>query len=117
MLDKPMLDTKNTQFQVRSGLSEVTIAQVCQQWGILELGVFGSVLREDFRLDSDIDFLLTFKPNVPQGLMTLVEVKNVLEQLTGRSIDLVLRQSVEQSDNWIRRQEILNTVQVLYGSR
>jgi uncharacterized protein len=112
-----MLNTSNDQFQVRSGLSEALIERICQQWGILEFSVFGSVLRDDFHPSSDIDVLLTFKPDVPQGLMTLVAIKNELEQLTGRPIDVVVRQSVEQSDNWIRRQEILSTVQVVYESR
>lgn len=79
------------------------------------MALFSSVLRPDFRPDSDIDFLVTFKEEERQGLLTVVRAKRELESLTSRSVDIVVRQSVEESDNWIRRQEILSTAKTIYG--
>jgi len=78
------------------------------------MALFGSVLRSDFRGDSDIDFLITFAPNVRQGLLTLAKIKQELELLLNRPVDIALKDSIEASDNWIRRREILSTAQTIY---
>jgi predicted nucleotidyltransferase len=59
--------------QARLGLSSQEIVSFCQHWGITKLALFGSILRDDFRADSDIDLLLTFAPNARQGLLTLAK--------------------------------------------
>jgi predicted nucleotidyltransferase len=74
------------------------------------------VLREDFREDSDIDFLVSFAPEAPQGLLTLAKIKNQLEELLHREVDLVVKEAIQNGDNWIRRQEILNTAMTIYES-
>jgi len=93
------------------------IAEFCQQWKITELAVFGSILRDDFRPDSDIDFLVTFAPDSHWSLFDLVAMEHQLEDMLGREVDLVMKKSVEQSHNWIRRKEILGTAQVFYEAR
>lgn len=86
----------------------------CQKWKIAELYLFGSVLREDFRSDSDIDVMVSFEENAPWGLLEFVRMKRELQTLLGREVDLVTKNSIEDSHNWIRRQEILDTVQRVY---
>ena len=89
------------------------IAQFCQGWQIQEFYLFGSVLRDDFHPDSDIDVMVDFQPSVRWGLLALVEMKE-LEAIFDREVDLLTKKSIEQSENWIRRQEILSTAQVIY---
>ncbi|NJN87915.1 MAG: nucleotidyltransferase family protein [Leptolyngbyaceae cyanobacterium SL_7_1] len=86
----------------------------CQQWKIREMSFFGSVLREDFGSDSDIDIMVSFEEDAPWGLLELVQMQRELEALLGREVDLMTKKSIEQSHNWIRQQEILGTAQVVY---
>jgi uncharacterized protein len=89
------------------------MAEFCQRWGIAELALFGSILREDFRGDSDIDVMITFMPEARKGLLTLAKMRLELESLASRQIDLITKKSIEQSHNAIRRQSILESSQVL----
>lgn len=95
-------------------LPEAQIIDFCHRWQIAEFALFGSVLRDDFRPDSDIDVLVTFTPQAKRGLLTLARMKHELEDLFGRKVDLVSKRAIENSDNWIRRQEILGTAQTIY---
>lgn len=94
--------------------SEDQIENFCQKWKIIELSLFGSVLRADFRADSDLDVLVTFAPNAPWTILDLVTMEQELASLAGREVDLVERRVIEKSQNPIRRAEILNSAQVLY---
>ena len=98
-------------------LSQTAIAQFCQRWNVQEFYLFGSVLRDDFRSDSDVDVMVKFAPNSVCGLLELVRMKSELEQMFGRKVDLLTKKSVEQSENWIRRKEILGTARLLYVQR
>lgn len=98
-------------------LPKEKLVEFCQRWKVSELALFGSVLRDDFRPDSDIDILITFAPDAKRGLMTLSKMKYELEDLLGREVDLVNKSAVETSHNWIRRNEILETAQVIYVAR
>ena len=86
----------------------------CRHWRIVELSVFGSVLREDFRPDSDIDVLVTFEPDARWGLLELVDAEQQLRQLLGRPVDLIDRRAVENSENWVRRRSILTSARTIY---
>ena len=86
----------------------------CQRWHINEFAVFGSVLDTNFGPHSDIDVLISFAPSANWGLFDHVAMKLELEELLGREIDLVTRRALEQSQNWIRREGILKSAQVLY---
>lgn len=92
------------------------IASFCHRWKIARLEVFGSVLREDFRRDSDVDLLVTFKPGAGWSLFDHIEMQEELAALLGREVDLISRHAVEQSDNWIRRRAILESAEVLYAA-
>lgn len=92
------------------------IQAFCQRWQITELALFGSVLREDFQPShSDVDVLISFAPNARQGLSEMMQIQEELEQLFQRKVDCIVKQSIERSQNWIRRRNILNSAQVVYG--
>ncbi|WP_017325393.1 nucleotidyltransferase family protein [Synechococcus sp. PCC 7336] len=92
-----------------------TVDRFCQKWQIAELALFGSVLRDDFRPDSDLDILISFAPNTPWTLLDLITMQQELEQIAGRNVDLIEKHVIETSDNWIRRNEILSTARVVYS--
>ena len=92
------------------------ISNFCKRWRIRELALFGSVLRGDFSPNSDIDLLVTFNSEANWGLLDHLRMEQELEEMLGRKIDLLSKQAVERSHNWLRRQEILNTAEVVYGA-
>lgn len=94
-----------------------TIQPFCQRWQIAELSVFGSILRDDFHIDSDVDFLYVLKPNAHWKLSDLISAEEELAQLLGREVDLVAKASVEQSHNWLRKRNILSSAKVIYDDR
>ena len=92
------------------------IAAFCQKWRIVEFALFGSVLRDDFGADSDIDALVRFAPDTHYSLFTYAGMENELSDLLGRPVDVVDRKAIEQSANWLRRREILGAAEVLYAA-
>ncbi|MEG4243020.1 nucleotidyltransferase family protein [Microcoleus sp. Pol10_D6] len=65
------------------------IAQFCQRHYICKLSLFGSVLRDDFTPESDVDFLVEFEPGKTPGYFKIVSMEMELsELLEGRKIDL-----------------------------
>ena len=87
------------------------IVDFCQRWSITEFSLFGSVLREDFRPDSDIDVLVSIDPKAHIGLFEIVEMKLELEKMFKRPVDLVEKEGLR---NPYRRSEILNTARLIY---
>lgn len=114
MATKRTLTALDPKIRSRIGLSIEEIAAFCEEWQIASLDLFGSVLREDFGPDSDIDFLFTYAPGASHSLLRLVEMQQTLEALITRPVDLVSKQSIEESKNWIRRREIITTAQNIY---
>lgn len=88
------------------------IAEFCTRWNIVEFSVFGSVLRDDFGSDSDIDVLVSIDPKAHIGLFQLIEMKLELEEMFKRPVDLVEKEGLR---NPYRRKEILRTAQVIYA--
>ena len=93
------------------------IAEFCRRWQITELAFFGSVLRDDFGSDSDVDVLVGFAPGSDWSLLDHAAMQDELAALLNRKIDLVTRRAVEKSDNWIRRKNILSTAEPVYVAR
>ena len=87
----------------------------CEKWRILKLELFGSVLRDDFGPNSDVDVLATFAPDASLSLFDLVDAESELENIFGRPVDLLDRSSVERSENWIRRRRILESAKTIYA--
>ena len=97
-------------------VSKETIAEFCRKWKIVEFAFFGSVLRDDFRPDSDVDVLVTFSPDSDWELEHLLDMKEELELLFGRTVDLVEKRLVEESRNYIRRKHILSHMEAVYAA-
>jgi predicted nucleotidyltransferase len=93
------------------------IAGFCQRWKIRELALFGSALRDDFGPDSDLDILVTFATGADWGMLDHVQMQQELQALLQRNIDLISKRALERSRNWLRRQEILSTAQVLFSEQ
>ena len=93
-----------------------SLATFCRRWKICRLEAFGSVLREDFGPDSDVDLLVTFEPEVDWSLFDHLRMTGELAGILGRDVDLVSRRAVERSHNWIRRRAILESSRTLYGA-
>ena len=87
----------------------------CQKWQIRKLELFGSVLRDDFGPESDVDVLATFDPDASLSLFDLVDAEFELQEIFGRPVDLLERSTVEQSENWIRRRRILESARTIYA--
>jgi len=93
------------------------INRFCQRWQILELSLFGSVLREDFNPDSDVDVLVTFSDNSDWGLFDHVQMQQELQALLDRKVDLISRRALAQTQNQLLREKILKTVKVIFTQR
>jgi hypothetical protein len=94
-------------------VSEEAIASFCDRWKITEFALFGSILRDDFRPDSDVDVLVSFAPDAKWSLWNIVEMKEELKTLFGREVDFVEKAPLK---NPFRRYEILSTKQVIYAA-
>ncbi len=70
------------------GIDRERIADSCKRNHIRKLALFGSVLREDFRSDSDVDFLVEFRAGRRVGYITLGAIERELSGLVGRKVDL-----------------------------
>ncbi|HEX3247041.1 MAG TPA: nucleotidyltransferase family protein [Chloroflexota bacterium] len=91
-----------------------SIEAFCNRWKISELSLFGSVLRADFRPDSDVDILVQFARDASWGLLDLAAMERELAEILGRSVDIVTRGSLEQSRNQIFRAHVLANVRPIF---
>ncbi|GAB4133430.1 MAG: nucleotidyltransferase family protein [Cyanobacteria bacterium J069] len=98
----------------RLGITPQDLAAICKRWHIAELWLFGSVLRDDFNSESDVDILVTYQPSAKRGLFEKMQLKEELETLLHRSVDLVSKRAIEQSHNWLRRKHILESAETIY---
>lgn len=101
----------------RLKISPETLAKLCQENKIKELAVFGSILREDFNENSDIDLLVSYQPTAKRGLIQKIQMIETLKLLFNRDVDLVSKKAIQNSHNWIRRQNILDSAEVIYAER
>ena len=93
--------------QPRLAFDRSKLLAFCEMWDISRFEFFGSVLREDFGPQSDIDCMVTFGHAATWTLLDIVDMKEELEALFGRTVDLVERRAVENSSNPYRRPAIL----------
>jgi len=94
-------------------LSPGQLEDFCRRWKVKEFSIFGSVIRDDFGPESDLDVLVELEPGHGLGLYDLVDMKDELVSITGREVDLVLKGGLR---NPVRRREILANRQVLYAA-
>ncbi len=85
------------------------------RWQIAEFTLFGSVLRDDFRPDSEVDVLITFAPGAKRGLTETLQMRDELQIIFDRKVDLIVKAAIERSENWLRRKNILETAQILHA--
>jgi uncharacterized protein len=91
------------------------IAEFCRKWNVSEFALFGSVLRDDFRPDSDVDVLVTFvSPELTPSLFEHVDMQDELERIFERKVDLISKKGIERSDNRFRKKAILESAQIVY---
>ena len=89
------------------------ITDFCQRWQVMELSLFGSILRADFNADSDVDVLVTFAPDTQVSLFDFAQMQLELEDIFSREVDLVEKASL---NNPYRRREILQTAKRVYAT-
>jgi predicted nucleotidyltransferase len=98
----------------RIEISKDKIEEFCRDNHIRSMALFGSVLREDFGPDSDIDIMVEFEEGKEPGLFELVDMQESLSNILGRKVDLVERKGVERSENYIRKKHILQNLETIY---
>jgi predicted nucleotidyltransferase len=91
------------------------LTALCREFGVRRLDLFGSATRGDFDpARSDADFLVEFAPGAGIAIGAYTGMKEALERLLGRPVDLVERAAVERSRNYIRRRRILGEAEPIY---
>lgn len=95
----------------RIAIDRERVRDFCRRWQVSELALFGSVLRDDFRPESDVDVLVTFAPGASRSLFDYSAMEEELSAILGRDVDLVNRQAIERSANWLRRRAILESAE------
>ena len=78
-----------------SATNHERIAEFCQKWKIRELSLFGSVLREDFGSESDVDILVSFEPDAPWSYFEWADMQEELNAIFDRKVDLVEKEVAE----------------------
>ncbi|MCX7422593.1 MAG: nucleotidyltransferase family protein [Planctomycetia bacterium] len=92
---------------------QISIATFCRKWRVREFAFFGSVLRDDFGPESDIDVLVSFEPKSQWSLWDLLAMRDELVVLFGRPVDLIEKEALR---NPIRKERILSTREVIHAA-
>lgn len=93
------------------------IKSFCDRWKITEFALFGSVLRDDFHVGSDLDVLVEFERESRYSLFDFVLMEDELKVIFNRDVDLVTRKGINNSRNYLRQENILNSAKTIYESR
>jgi predicted nucleotidyltransferase len=88
------------------------IDDFCHRHRIRGLYLFGSVLRQDFRPDSDVDVLVEFEPDAQVGFIALNRMQRELAALLGHPVDLVPREGLKP----LIRETVLSSAEVVYAA-
>ena len=91
------------------------LTAICQKWQIVKMSFFGSVMRDDFGPDSDIDILVTFGPDSKVTLFDMVDIRDEFAELFGRKVDLLTHRAVRESRNPYRQKAILESAEDVYA--
>lgn len=98
--------------QPKIDIPQDQIERFCRRWKIREFALFGSVLRDDFRPDSDVDVLVSFEGGGGITFNNRVKMLDELTAIFGREVDIVEKNAIR---NPFRRHEILTTKEVVYA--
>ena len=96
----------------RLGVSPDALARLCVEFGVRELAAFGSVLRDDFTDQSDVDLLVEFEPGRRIGLFELLRLQHRLEDLVHRPVDLVPKDGLKP----LVRDRVLSDARTVYAA-
>ncbi len=107
---------KELHMLVQHALPHADLVAFCTRWRLTEFSFFGSVLRDDFGPDSDIDVIIDFEPGYTPGL-AFADLCMELEQLLGRKVDVVTRNGLAHARDSISKRAILSTARVFYERR
>lgn len=88
------------------------LGELCRKWHVAELSLFGSVLRDDFGPDSDVDVLVTFEPDARIGFIGMGQFADELSQMFGRKVDLVPKDGLKP----LIKDEVLSSAHPLYAA-
>ncbi|MGQ9799913.1 MAG: nucleotidyltransferase family protein [Ignavibacterium sp.] len=97
-------------------ISEDKIKEICKRFFITELSLFGSALRNDFNDNSDIDLLIEFMPGSGISLFDIIDIQDEFKKLFGRDVDIVSKNAIRRSRNYIKKKQILENYKVIYAS-
>lgn len=100
----------------RLNITDDQLAAYCRKWKIVEVWLFGSVLRDDFTTSSDVDVMVRFEDAAPWSLFELAAMKLELEDLTGRPVDLIEKQAIDHHRNPWTRHGVLSTAQRVFAA-
>ena len=100
----------------RIAIDKEQIAAFCKKWKIVEFSLFGSVLTDEFRPDSDVDVMVAFEKPTMWSLRNLDQMEDELGTIIGRQIDLSTKIGVTHMPNPIRRDSILRGSRVIYAA-
>src|SRR5687767_15552869 len=100
--------------RTKFSIPKAKLAAFCRRWKVSELAIFGYALREDFRPESDIDVLVSFFPEARVTLFDMARMQEELKAIFGREVDLVSKRGLENSRNYLRRKQILDSAQVIH---
>lgn len=94
---------------IRLDFDVAAMEDACRRYRVRELALFGSVLRDDFTPESDVDVLVEFDPELRYGLFYLMDVQNALSAVFGRPVDLVENGCIHPfiADDVMRRRRVI----------
>jgi uncharacterized protein len=86
------------------------IMRICRKYGVAELSVFGSAVRDDFGPDSDVDFLYVLSPESTVA-WEIVDLRDELAEAVGREVDIVPKEYL----HWVVRDRVLAEAEVVFS--
>jgi predicted nucleotidyltransferase len=89
------------------------LLDIIKKYDLSEVSAFGSVLRDDFNENSDLDLLIVFRQGKEKSLFDIIDLKNDMEELIGRNVDIIEKEALK---NPYRKEEILKTAKVIYAA-
>jgi predicted nucleotidyltransferase len=105
------MKTEN-QTRVKINLPQRELNDFCRRYQVKKLALFGSVLGENFRADSDVDVLISFQPNARIGLITYSRMQRELSEMLNRPVDLVPMEGLKP----IIRESVLSNIEEVYAA-
>jgi hypothetical protein len=88
------------------------IGNVCRRYGVRELAIFGSALRDEFGVESDVDFLVEFDPQARIGLIAFAGLQEELTNIIGRKVDVVSKKGLKP----VIRDAVLASAEIVYAA-